>query len=550
MSPRRFAPRVLALLPVGLFLFTLVLGWPLAAQQADNPTLPTPGFRFARPLPEGSEVPSRQIPSPTPSSGITTRDEPTVTFTSTTTPTCTTVLATLTDYSATATINELPWYRYTLNTSPFTFYIANPWPGYETYVTEVSTRVGRQNGGGANGYVATLRNSGGASLWTSGPKTLNATHNYSPNGNGYLQVVTLSPPYPQNPNHWTFANYGGGTDGNFYIWPSNFQVRMCRGTLTPTSTPSPTMTPTPTSTPNPDDIDGLLLVSLSYPSMDDLALTIDAIRSADLPSSTSISFDFSTYGVCDSSNRLACAKYAYLAFFGFFMEYTGNPPSVWDLLSVTFHGELPDWGEDLVAAEALARNFLDGTAGGCKYVTSTYDCSYSNIVMWMSTMQYWLLDPPRGYVGPTQVTVDLFTLLGIDRGVIHQLDQRRLEGPISTEDFHAAINIGGMFDYDGFMRISMNNHISWRTGQGPDVPSVWGNQVLTLGSTIYTGLSPTEHFQPLIRHIFTKTGSPRVYGITAYPNPNTTPPQGYALDCTLLSIITTTQGRITVSACD
>ena len=72
MSPRRFAPRVLALLPVGLFLFTLVLGWPLAAQQAAGVNVleamfdnETGGFTEAfDPNAEPGEIPAELLEAP------------------------------------------------------------------------------------------------------------------------------------------------------------------------------------------------------------------------------------------------------------------------------------------------------------------------------------------------------------------------------------------------------------------------------------------------------------------------------------------------------
>lgn len=247
-----------------------------------------------------------------------------------------------------------------------------------------------------------------------------------------------------------------------------------------------------------------------------------------------------------------CVRYAYATFYAFFEVYTGNPPTIWDWLSATFTGELATWRNSYEEPlEALARNFLDLQTGACRYdVTDEgYLCTYEQYISWSTGIEFWY----RYIVNEEQqkVRVRLEKILGLEVAFIKEV-LLRIPKPVDAVTMHKAIEVRGLYDYDGFIREGTenitnglpSNLTTWRSGQGPDVPSTWGNTVLETGTTHWTPTS--EHYVPLIVHIFpNNTGA----SISSPPNTTTTR-DGQNVVCTYLAVVTTTEGRLqNLSSC-
>jgi len=313
-------------------------------------------------------------------------------------------------------------------------------------------------------------------------------------------------------------------------------------TLTPTYTPSPAPTATPTV--NPDDIESLFYSLLPPPPNNELAIALQAIQNIDIANftnSTQIALPISLYGTCNAFNRLNCAKYTYLTFYALFIEMTGYPPTIWHLLSANYYGELKDWGMKETPNEALYRNFADNQIGGCRFNSVNYNCNYGYMVEWLSGMQHWLIDRTTGQITESQAIISPLKLSGITETNLTTLLR---EKPITVVGILDLIETGGMFDYDlHILRQVVAKHTLWRTGVGPDVPSYWGNEELTPAGVAHY-VPNSEQYLPFIVHLFANGG----YSV-GEPNQSHFPPDGQTVVCTYVAVITTSQGRITTSAC-
>jgi hypothetical protein len=217
------------------------------------------------------------------------------------------------------------------------------------------------------------------------------------------------------------------------------------------------------------------------------------------------------YGVCDSTHKVACSQYSYLMFYAFFYYYSGSVPTVWDLLSAIYYGELGSLKTEQIAVEVLARNFFNPSTnlevGGCAYNFTPQDnftCSYQNVTTWLGQTFFFQS------VDRNTLAVNVQRLLGFPTLTDEQFFNSVIEpikilretyGPMySTARIHNTILTGGMFDYDNYVldgKFKNINHIGinrgvqdesigWKTGEGPTVASKWGNKKLPLGTTTYT----------------------------------------------------------------
>src|SRR5690606_7364229 len=96
----------------------------------------------------------------------------------------------------------------------------------------------------------------------------------------------------------------------------------------------------------------------------------------------------------------------------------------------------------------------------------------------------------------------------------------------------------------GFINVNLPINLDvWRTGQGPDVPSKWGNQIVnppgTNNLTDFTSYNPTEHKLFAFTHKFSQ--KPQVVEIHPNTNNYTNDPQ---IICTHIAVITTNDGGI------
>lgn len=256
----------------------------------------------------------------------------------------------------------------------------------------------------------------------------------------------------------------------------------------------------------------------------------------------------------------ACGAYAYAAVYHLISSYTGQPPKMWDLLSIVYNEELSTFSDPSaashmlvsgpygwppgqpssyqdVAFQALARNYFDSTQGACRFVaaSNSYDCSYNNIINWLSVI-HGVYNEVNPLNNNTQASVEVGTLFGFSDSIgFRKLVEELIR---NNPDFHSRMpNSNGMFRYDDDIRKSINANLSiWRTGQGPDVPSNWGNQKLTTGTTTFA-LSSEEPLG-LIVHVYGDKSTS--YGTSLRtPGPN----------CTYIGAITTSAGGFTVSNC-
>ncbi len=307
------------------------------------------------------------------------------------------------------------------------------------------------------------------------------------------------------------------------------------------------------STTIPDNANTLLFTSIVSPPASHLARASRLLRNASTSTLNRVSLSRNLYGACNSSHKSVCAKYSYLMFYGFFVEYTGRAPSLWDLFSAVYNGELGTYQGSQTSLQAFVRNFFDLQSGGCRYGGGGYSCTYDQLVGWLATSQFWI---DRVKPSGTQMIVNVLGLTGEDIPGQTWNDIRRIK-PVDTQRLHNRIRTGGMFNYDVKIKDAiMGNLTTWRSGQSPNHPSAWGNTVLPAGSTTYPAFNRNEQYDLVITHVFSngKTtmgfntntnttwgddANERVVGLPL------TPPH-----CTYISVITTTEGRLgNLSAC-
>jgi Domain of unknown function (DUF4082) len=263
----------------------------------------------------------------------------------------------------------------------------------------------------------------------------------------------------------------------------------------------------------------------------------------------SINYNTTIYGDCDANHKFACAQYAYLTFYSFFKDYVGTNPLTWDLLSSIYYGELGLWQQTPEAVQALTRNFFGPTNQGqaaCKYPPNTpdapprlYTCTYDSIVDWLS--QTYMIEQVATSTNITQV--NLLDITIPDSNLI-----RRTENKGRGVNQEPEIFDQGMFAFDAWLvtNVTIANFTTWGTGQGPDVPSAWGNRPIIAGfANLY--LPTSEQFSPIIVHQFNINGGIQAtygFGQNTQNLLNEVAPY-----CTYIALIITTEGRFDVQPC-
>jgi hypothetical protein len=233
----------------------------------------------------------------------------------------------------------------------------------------------------------------------------------------------------------------------------------------------------------------------------------------------SIDFSENYFGICGGeSTVLNCAQYTYSAFYALFEHYTGKAPTIWDVLSSVYFNELGLYqfnsARSDAALQALARSFFSGVqnSGGCRFNNDQFDCSYLNMIEWLSTTAWNLhtcypaLDTnPNTCPSSTGLMyTNLLRTLGFTDAslVVDIFNSPPNPGPqFDTTTFHESVQLGfGMFAYDRHVRQISQNITSWRTGPGSQIPSKWGNIQLSPGTTSYPETdNPWRRF-PIIQH--------------------------------------------------
>jgi len=185
-----------------------------------------------------------------------------------------------------------------------------------------------------------------------------------------------------------------------------------------------------------------------------------------------------------------------------------------DILAVVADGELGPILDSLpvISAsrdqvyEAILRNFYEPTSGGCRRIPDTnmlkFDCSYENMIDWLYTITSffntsWDVGGPQGQ----SVQVNLMNILGIlSPGASNdQLSNRQAQRILESD--RGTWPLAGFANWDGQTNdYNAANLISRRlyTGQGPDVPSSWGNMVIPTGRM--TCPANPERFSTRITH--------------------------------------------------
>lgn len=224
-------------------------------------------------------------------------------------------------------------------------------------------------------------------------------------------------------------------------------------------------------------------------------------------------------GECDSKHISNCVQYTYLAAYKAF----GDKMDYRDVLSITYWGELAIFGHSskklkMASYEAFFRNFFDKQGGGCRFNHDdsypVFDCRYDNLIAWLSTSQHWRDAAVRSQDGE-YIRVNLYRLFGLP---YDDISKKTLRGFLG-------------FDKEPF-DLMFKNITTWRNGQGSDVPSTWGNTKIAAGATTYTHEKPSEDKGHIIVHYYTDRKATLGLDMPEIPS------------CTLVSIITTVDGRI------
>jgi len=240
--------------------------------------------------------------------------------------------------------------------------------------------------------------------------------------------------------------------------------------------------------------------------------------------------------------RSICAEYAYTGVYLSFEEFAGRPPTIWDLLSIVYSTELRPFSDHygsngaVASYEALARNFFHyqptGSAiGGCPFINQAYECTYTNMIAWLSTVESL---NKRVSTSQGVTTINVADMLGLTQ---QQFEDYGTILHITTDNVAGA----GMLAYDKEIKDRVTANLgNWRTGQSADLPSKWGNEVVTTGTTQLPPANPERPLQLLI-HSYSPGPGPNV----TYNAEILTP----APVCTLLSVVATTQGGLNISSC-
>lgn len=275
--------------------------------------------------------------------------------------------------------------------------------------------------------------------------------------------------------------------------------------------------------------------------------------------------------LCDSRgvaiSRTACSSYAYMAFYQLYESITGQPPRIWDLLALVYNLELSNfsspaatsslvfgtgWSLDPgelpqdIAFEALARNFFDGQAGACRYnaETNNYDCNYQNVVNWLGTIQA-IYSRAIPINNNSQVSIRIVAMLGFPTSST-DFEGLFVAAAKGNPNFRILIPPVGMFMYETDVRDSIGDQLmTWRSGQGGDRPSAWGNQVLTNGETTYVPPPPVSLGEMPMHVIIHRhySGGRNSYTFGTNTEPLTD------IDCTYAAFVTTSDGRVPTQAC-
>jgi hypothetical protein len=226
------------------------------------------------------------------------------------------------------------------------------------------------------------------------------------------------------------------------------------------------------------------------------------------------------------------------------------------VLAVTYFGELADFGFiNQTAHEALARNFFNYPIGGCPYdnTTGVYNCTYDNMIVWLSDLQAWI---DAAAVDNTHdqplIRINLKVLTGVlsdEIGVLpDEISNRRGYMKYMSSIGEIIFNPNNLIN-------PINPSTGWRTGQGPDVASRWGNKVIATSDTIYS--LGDEDKAAIVIHLYTYSsitlqtyGSDVIYGDE--PENGETRSGGTQLSppyCTYVALIVTSQGGFGVGTC-
>lgn len=260
-------------------------------------------------------------------------------------------------------------------------------------------------------------------------------------------------------------------------------------------------------------------------------------------------------GTCDRLHPEICVEYSYLVFFSIFADSKSvvSPtndnqrlPTIRDILAITFLDELSPYAYQQlneIAYQALGRSFFDPESGGCRYRTleNDFECSYSNIIAWLFTTQHWrdavIMEDMDGD-GQFEVRINLQRLVGVSRS------------NIARQSFNSGYLAWDRQPVDAIFA----NLDQWRTGQGPTVPSRWGNSVIDAGFTTYAappgviGYYLTHSYRYSQRSFYTFNQNNR-YGDNRDTESGV--PDGIILTpiCTLVSAITTSSISLPLGYC-
>jgi hypothetical protein len=269
----------------------------------------------------------------------------------------------------------------------------------------------------------------------------------------------------------------------------------------------------------------------------------------------------------DNPSRIGCSSYAYMAFYQLYESITGQAPKIWDLLTLVYNLELNAFSSPSatpsivfgtgwslsngqlpqdIAFEALARNFFDFQSGACRYSTQTsnYNCSYENVVTWLGTIHS-VYSRALPINNNAQVTIEIVEILGFPTSNdVFETDfvVAALTAPTDA-NYRSQIPNIGMFLYERAVRLAIDSQlISWRTGQGGNLPSNWGNQVLADAATTYSPpVSLNEIPMYILIHQHSSSSPPYTYGANVAPIAD--------ISCTYAALVITSDGNVPTSAC-
>jgi hypothetical protein len=271
----------------------------------------------------------------------------------------------------------------------------------------------------------------------------------------------------------------------------------------------------------------------------------------------------------DNPSRIACSSYAYMAFYQLYESITGQAPKVWDLLTLVYNLELNTFSSPSatqsvqfgtgwslssgqlyqdIAFEALARNFFDFQSGACRYSaqSDTYNCNYQNVVTWLGTIHS-VYNRAVPINNSAQVTIKIVEILGFDTDS-PDFETIFVDAAVfaSTDtNYRSQILNVGMFKYETDVLLAIDRQlVSWRTGQGGNLPSNWGNVTLTVAATAYApppSVPLSEIPMYVIIHQHSASSPAYTYGTNIAPSSD--------IVCTYVALVITSDGNVSTSAC-